>query len=133
MDRTSREIYAEKKSALMNGDKDVKLGVEERKDLMSVLCKSYFFPLTPTNFVHLLVRANMEASEEDKLPEEEIIAQVSSVAIVLSYLFLFLFSHEFCKVSYICWNRYDYKRRSQDSSSPFPLSRNARAIAQRDR
>ena len=39
MDRTSREIYAEKKRALMTGDEDVKLGVEEGRDLMSVLCR----------------------------------------------------------------------------------------------
>ena len=40
IDRTSREIYAEKKRALLAGDDDMKMGVEERRDLMSVLCKS---------------------------------------------------------------------------------------------
>lgn len=62
IDRTSREIYAEKKRALLAGDDDVQMGVEEKRDLMSVL-----------------LRANMEASAEDRLPEEEIIAQMSSL------------------------------------------------------
>lgn len=47
LDRTSREIYAEKKRALVSGDVDVKLGIDERRDLMSVLCKLYDLFLIP--------------------------------------------------------------------------------------
>ncbi|KIP07530.1 hypothetical protein PHLGIDRAFT_414123 [Phlebiopsis gigantea 11061_1 CR5-6] len=61
LDDTSREIYKQKKLALVGGNEELKIGVEEGRDLMGVL-----------------LRANMEASEEDRLPEEEIIAQMSS-------------------------------------------------------
>lgn len=37
LDVTSREIYAQKKRALISGDEDVKLGMDEGRDLMSVL------------------------------------------------------------------------------------------------
>lgn len=40
LDHTSREIYAQKKQALMSGNEDVKQGIEEGRDLMSVLRKS---------------------------------------------------------------------------------------------
>lgn len=39
LDRTSREIYEQKKHALSSGDEDAKLGVDEGRDLMSVLCE----------------------------------------------------------------------------------------------
>lgn len=39
MDSTSRSIYKKKKLALMANDEELKLKVEEGKDLMSVLCK----------------------------------------------------------------------------------------------
>ncbi|KAI0628909.1 cytochrome P450 [Trametes polyzona] len=54
-------IYEEKKRMLESGDEALKQKVGEGKDLMSIL-----------------LRANMEASEEDKLPEEELTAQVAT-------------------------------------------------------
>ncbi|KAI9069672.1 cytochrome P450 [Trametes sanguinea] len=60
--RRSTEIYEEKKAALLSGDEALKQQVGEGKDLMSILLK-----------------ANMEASEEDKLPEEELIGQISTL------------------------------------------------------
>ncbi|KAI0666644.1 cytochrome P450 [Trametes maxima] len=60
--RRSRDIYLEKKEALMRGDEAMKQRVGEGKDLMS-----------------LLLKANMEASDEEKMPEEELIGQVSTL------------------------------------------------------
>ncbi|KAH9885122.1 cytochrome P450 [Cubamyces lactineus] len=54
-------IYEERKRALLLGEEAHLHKLGEGKDLMSILLK-----------------ANMEASEEDKLPEEELIGQVSS-------------------------------------------------------
>ncbi|KAI0370603.1 cytochrome P450 [Pilatotrama ljubarskyi] len=62
MRRRSEEIYEQKKRALLAGDEALKLQVGEGKDLMSILLK-----------------ANMAASEEDRLPEEELIGQMSTL------------------------------------------------------
>lgn len=40
LDRTSREIYAQRKQAQISGNEDVKQRIEEERDLMSVLRKS---------------------------------------------------------------------------------------------
>ena len=48
LDETSREIYKQKKLALIGGDEELKIGVEEGRDLMSVLCASPFFVLLVT-------------------------------------------------------------------------------------
>ncbi|EIW61094.1 cytochrome P450 [Trametes versicolor FP-101664 SS1] len=54
-------IYQEKKRMLEQGDEALKDKVGEGKDLMSIL-----------------LRANMAASDDDKLPEEELIGQVAT-------------------------------------------------------
>ncbi|KAI0754283.1 cytochrome P450 [Daedaleopsis nitida] len=59
--RRSVEIFEEKKRALEQGDKAVTHQVGEGKDIMSILLK-----------------ANMAASEEDRLPDEELIGQMST-------------------------------------------------------
>ncbi|TFK86201.1 cytochrome P450 [Polyporus arcularius HHB13444] len=59
--RRSVEIYEEKKRALEEGDEKVTRQIGEGKDIMSIL-----------------MRANMAASEEDKLPEHELTAQMST-------------------------------------------------------
>lgn len=61
MDKHSREIFKQKKEALAAGDDALKTQVGEGKDIMSIL-----------------LRANMAASEEDRLLEEELIAQIST-------------------------------------------------------
>lgn len=61
MDRYSRDIFNSKKAAFAAGDEAVKTQVGEGKDIMS-----------------LLLRANMLASDEDRLPEEELIGQMST-------------------------------------------------------
>ncbi|KAJ8473556.1 hypothetical protein ONZ51_g7793 [Trametes cubensis] len=60
--RQSVRIFEEKKAALLKGDEALKAQVGEGKDLMSILLK-----------------ANMEALEEDRLPEEELIGQMSTL------------------------------------------------------
>lgn len=61
MDQHSREIYNLKKAALAAGDETVKTQIGEGRDIMS-----------------LLLRANMLVSEEDRLPEEELLGQMST-------------------------------------------------------
>ncbi|KAI0648490.1 cytochrome P450 [Trametes meyenii] len=60
----SLEIINAKKAALEHGDEALKHQVGEGKDIMSVL-----------------LRANMVASEEDRLPDEEVVAQVSTLVL----------------------------------------------------
>ncbi|KAH9918750.1 cytochrome P450 [Epithele typhae] len=62
MHARSVEIFKEKSTALSQGDEALKQQVGEGKDVMSIL-----------------LRANMLASEEDKLPDDELIAQVSTM------------------------------------------------------
>ncbi|KAI0754297.1 cytochrome P450 [Daedaleopsis nitida] len=57
----SVEIFQAKKRALEQGDEAVVRQIGEGKDIMSIL-----------------LRANMAAAEEDKLPEDELIAQMST-------------------------------------------------------
>lgn len=78
MDERSHAIYYDKRRALLTGDEALKQQIGEGKDIMSVLCTCYFRWL---NFILIVstVRANMEAAVEDRLPEEEVIAQMSSV------------------------------------------------------
>ncbi|KAG6861366.1 hypothetical protein C0995_001099 [Termitomyces sp. Mi166 len=59
-DRTTNEILEEKKRALMEGDEALATQIGQAKDLLSILMK-----------------ANMEASEEDKLPDKEVLGQVN--------------------------------------------------------
>ncbi|KAF9002258.1 cytochrome P450 [Cyathus striatus] len=62
MHNTSVEILESKRKALEEGDETVARQVARGKDIMSILLK-----------------ANMEASEEDRLPEHEVIAQISTL------------------------------------------------------
>ncbi|KAI0716897.1 cytochrome P450 [Earliella scabrosa] len=62
MHRRSVEIFREKQRALQRGDEAVMKQVGEGKDIMSIL-----------------MRANMAAAEEDRMPEDELIAQVSTL------------------------------------------------------
>ncbi|KAI0628770.1 cytochrome P450 [Trametes polyzona] len=61
----STEIYNEKKKALEAGDEALKHQVSEGKDIISVL-----------------LRENMVAAEEDRLPTDEVVAQISILMLV---------------------------------------------------
>ncbi|KAI0070120.1 cytochrome P450 [Panus rudis PR-1116 ss-1] len=62
LDKTSRMILQQKKQALAQGDEAVSRQVGEGKDIISVL-----------------LRANMAASGEDKMPEEELLGHMSQL------------------------------------------------------
>ncbi|KAG6883878.1 hypothetical protein C0993_003161 [Termitomyces sp. T159_Od127] len=58
-DWTTKQILEEKKNALMDGDEALANQIGRAQDLLSILMK-----------------ANMEASKEDKLPEKEVLGQL---------------------------------------------------------
>ncbi|KIJ60897.1 hypothetical protein HYDPIDRAFT_42968 [Hydnomerulius pinastri MD-312] len=62
MDKTSNEVFDAKKKALTEGDEAVLQQVGRGKDIMSILLK-----------------ANMNAAEEDRLPDNELIAQMTTL------------------------------------------------------
>jgi hypothetical protein len=78
MHNTSVEIYDAKKRAQEGGDETVNGQSEGGRDIMSLLgvfdwnISRLLIDVVP------LVKANMAASEEDKLPEEEVLGQVVS-------------------------------------------------------
>ncbi|EIN07116.1 cytochrome P450 [Punctularia strigosozonata HHB-11173 SS5] len=62
LEKASREVYNAKKEALQRGDEAVMQQIGRGKDIMSILLK-----------------ANLEADENDRLPESEVIAQMSTL------------------------------------------------------
>ena len=78
MDEQSRRIYYDKKAALEKGDESVIQQMSEGKDIMSIL-STYYIHISRQVADSVLVKANLEASEEDKLPEDELIGQMSYV------------------------------------------------------
>ncbi|KAI0057223.1 cytochrome P450 [Artomyces pyxidatus] len=62
MHRSARKVYEEKKSLLLKGDEATVCQTGEGKDIISILLK-----------------ANMSASEDARLPDEEIIAQMGTL------------------------------------------------------
>ncbi|KAG6846510.1 hypothetical protein H0H93_013484 [Arthromyces matolae] len=77
MHRTTVEIFEEKKRVLQAENADgeaLKEKVGNAKDLMSILIPRWAESLNGG----LIVKANMDASEEDKLPDEEVLGQLLS-------------------------------------------------------
>jgi hypothetical protein len=76
---TSVEILESKKKALREGDQALADQIGRGKDIISILCTiSFIFHLWyPLRRLMKLVRANMEASEEDKLSDNELLGQVT--------------------------------------------------------
>lgn len=82
MHERSVQIFNDKKAALASGDETIKHQIGEGRDVMSILREFLL-----RNHVHghperwlnvlLSVRENMLASDDDKLPDNELIAQVS--------------------------------------------------------
>ncbi|GLB42388.1 putative cytochrome P450 family protein [Lyophyllum shimeji] len=62
MDQTTIQIFNEKKKALAEGDEALLKQVGQAKDIMSILMK-----------------ANMEADEADRLPDDQVLGQMSSL------------------------------------------------------
>ncbi|TBU29234.1 cytochrome P450 [Dichomitus squalens] len=61
MHERSRQIYNEKKAAIEHGDRDVVHAVGEGKDMLCILLKE-----------------NMKAADEDRLPDDELLAQLNT-------------------------------------------------------
>jgi hypothetical protein len=80
LDKISRNIFAKKKEALQKGDEEALKQAGGGKDIMSVLCA--IFRLGSSCHAELMecpeyaVRANMEAAEGEKLPDEELLGQM---------------------------------------------------------
>ena len=77
---TSQLVFNAKKSALTGGDEKMKHDVSEGRDIMSVLCEygrpQWYMPRF-LNTRSATVKANMAACEGDRLPDDELIAQMS--------------------------------------------------------
>ena len=76
MDTQSTSIFHGKRQALEKGDEAVALQIGEGRDIMSILSKLYDKYIYLVRAYCMTVKANMQASEEDRLPEEEVIGQV---------------------------------------------------------
>lgn len=81
---TSLDIFESKKRALLDGDEAVERQVGEGKDILSILSTLILFHLRDPSTDSMVVRANMDASEEDKLDEAEIVAQVGCVSLIFA-------------------------------------------------
>ncbi len=84
----STQIFEAKKKALLAGDEALKHLVGEGRDLISVLrafsTLGVILEVLMVTRSMVIVKANMEASEEDKLPEDELIGQMSYVFIIFT-------------------------------------------------
>jgi hypothetical protein len=79
MHNTSVEILQAKRCALQEGDEAVERQIGRGRDIMSILSKQFpccRFLSSLTSSSISSVKANMEASEGDKLTEEEVLGQV---------------------------------------------------------
>ena len=74
---TSFDLFNEKKQALANNEAEFKTN---RKDLMSVLSPYLRFAFAFRSADLLLVHANSKASDEDRLPDDQVLAQISQVS-----------------------------------------------------
>lgn len=73
---TSVEIYEAKKHAFQQGNEELAAQIEEGKDVISILSTPIYFPSSQVLTKFSLVRANMMASEEEKLSDTELLAQI---------------------------------------------------------
>jgi hypothetical protein len=83
MYNTSVEILESKKRGLEEGDEATERQVEKGKDILSILCECFFFPgiILPGkagfSLTVWVVRENLRADKNDKVEDEELIAQMS--------------------------------------------------------
>ena len=73
----SRDIYLDKKEALLKGDEELKHQVGQGKDIMSVLRESKPVLDSRSALIDTVVKMNLEAPEDERLSEDEVIAQMS--------------------------------------------------------
>ncbi|PCH40528.1 cytochrome P450 [Wolfiporia cocos MD-104 SS10] len=89
MDMASKEVYESKKAAIQVGDEVLLKRIGQGKDIMSILMK-----------------ANMEASDEDKLSEHEIISQMST----LMFAATDTTSNTLCRILYLLATHQDIQQ-----------------------
>ena len=114
---TSLEIFESKKRALLDGDEAVERQVGQGKDILSILSTLILFPLRDPLTDSMVVRANMNASEEDKLDESEVVAQVACVSHIFAPNFIASDPSPSHKRFDICCSRHDIKRNISHAAS----------------
>lgn len=82
MDTQSTNIFNNKRNAFEKGDEAILYQVGEGRDIMSILSKyhperDFLFKFNGGAHHMLSVKANMQASAEDQLPDEELLGQMS--------------------------------------------------------
>ncbi len=77
MDTGSREIFFDKKSTLEKGDEVMVEQVNRGKDVMSLLCMLSFDLADDMLTSVLSVKANARSSANDRLADEEMLAQIT--------------------------------------------------------
>lgn len=82
MHNTSTEIFDAKKKALEEGNEAVSKQVGRGKDILSILSARKSSLVASTLMIPpFVVKANMDADEEDKLSEQEVLGQVNTRAV----------------------------------------------------
>ncbi len=128
----SKEIFLAKKSAIERGDQELLHTVGEGKDIMSILCEYPVRSVIPrrTHRVHdSAVKANVLASEEDKLPDDELLAQTSCVLSVHT-IFLQSSQHTVIQLFHDCWSGHHVERSFSCLASAFGAPRCSSQAAQ---
>lgn len=77
LDSQARSLISKKRLALKEGDEAVTQQVGEGKDIMSILSMCSPKPISCVETYRMIVRANMAASESERLTEEELVGQMS--------------------------------------------------------
>lgn len=81
MEGTSMEIFEQKVSALKQGDEMILRQVGEGKDVMSILCQCICLCVRRYLSLYHIVKANQSASSADRLPDNELIAQMRCLSL----------------------------------------------------
>ena len=77
LEYTAKEILAAKRVALERGDEELAKMTAEGKDVMSVLCEYLYLTILLKLTVEILVKANMAASAEERIPDVELLGHMS--------------------------------------------------------
>ena len=85
MHQRSLEIYNGKKAAIGRGDQETLMAVGEGKDMLSILRALSDIPCCLcggiSDWKAAIVKENMKAADEDRLPDSELLAQMKCVSL----------------------------------------------------
>ena len=73
---TSVEIYEAKKNSFEQGNEELASQIGQGTDIISILSTPIFFPSSQDLTRISLVKENMKASQEKKLSDAEVLAQI---------------------------------------------------------